>query len=55
MRFTLVVSDYKYHISVLSNFTFYKLCVTKVAHCNEFLKLNILNDALKECMRTVKV
>ena len=33
MRFTLVVSEYKYHISFPSNFTFYKWCVTKVAHC----------------------
>ena len=23
----------KYHISYLNNFTFYKWCVTKVAHC----------------------
>ena len=27
----------KYHISFLSNFTFYKWCVTKVAHCMPLL------------------
>ena len=34
MRFTLVVSDKRYPISFLNNFTFYKWCVIKVAHCN---------------------
>ena len=24
----------KYHITFLSNFTFYRWCVTKVAHCS---------------------
>ena len=33
MRFTLVVSNSKHLISFLSNFTFYKWCVTKVVHC----------------------
>ena len=33
MRFTLVVSDKKYPVSFFKNFTFYKWCVTKVAHC----------------------
>ena len=33
MHVTLVVSEYKYHISVPRNFTFYMWCVTKVAHC----------------------
>ena len=36
MRFTLIVSEYKKnHISFPSNFTFYKWCVIKVAHCIE--------------------
>ena len=35
MHFKLVVSKYKHHISFPSNFTFYKWCVTKVAHCIE--------------------
>ena len=33
MRFTLVVSELKYHISLPNNVTFYKWCITKVAHC----------------------
>ena len=33
MNVTLVVSDLKYLISFFNNFTFYKWCVTKVAHC----------------------
>ena len=33
MCFTLVVSEYNYHISFPNNFTFYKWCVTKGAHC----------------------
>ena len=33
MRFTLAVLDKKYPISFMNNFTFYKWCVTKVAHC----------------------
>ena len=36
MRFSLVVSDTKCPISFLINFTFYKWCVTKVAHCTSF-------------------
>ena len=34
MRITLVVSEYKYRSYFPNNFTFYKWCVTKVAHCN---------------------
>ena len=33
MHFTLVVSEYKYHISIPRNLTYYKWCGTKVAHC----------------------
>ena len=33
MRVTLIVSELQKHVSFLSNFTFYKWCVTKVAHC----------------------
>ena len=33
MHFTLVVSKYKYEISILRNLTFNKWCGTKVAHC----------------------
>ena len=33
MNFTLVVSEYKYLISIPRNRTFYKWCGTKVAHC----------------------
>ena len=33
MRFKLVFLDFVYHISFPGNFTVYKWCVTKVAHC----------------------
>ena len=39
VRFTLVFSEKEYHISFPSNFTLYKWCVTKVAHCI-FISMN---------------
>ena len=47
MRFKLVFLDFKYHISFPGNFTVYKWCVTKVAHCNRVCNViyNRTNDS----------
>ena len=36
----------KYHIYFPSNFTFYKWCVTKMAHCN-LIRMFLLADTLQ--------
>ena len=49
MPFTLVVSEYRYHISFPRNLPFYKWCGTKVAHCTRRVNILKLDPTLPDC------